>query len=651
VAADADATQRDAIINWVRGQDNIDDENINGSTTDIRASVHGDVLHSRPAVINYNRLKNLITGTDADSTLQRDSDIYVFYGTNGGMLHAVKGGALQKSDGAGGTTALTVSVGPDAGVLPGTERWSFVAREFFPNYKRLRAQTPQISGTKPKDYFFDGSIGIYINDVPGTGNAASPGAGTVTGVIGDNAGDKVYLYTTMRRGGLFLYAFDVTNPTAPKLLWKKGSTDTNWGELGRTFSEPKVARVLADIGNPSNPDNVVLIFGGGYQRSVEDINPCLLQSSSLTNVVQAAIGTGTINYTASGSCTVTNPTGSATTFTRSIGRVIMVVDAFNGNVIWQAGGALTTSSAGLTAPAARKLNVPDMTCAIPSDTTVLDKNRDGFADRVYTGDTCGQVWRADISNPNMDEWTVTKIAALASTTPTDIANKRKFLFPSDLVFATDATGNYTAVLLGSGDREHPFDTTVVNRFYMLKDRDSSDPGNPQAGATNATSVKISGFGTPPTGAALTDSDLFDATNATLTSDPLGLNGWMITLAGGEKVVSSATTIAGTTFFNTNQPSSSAGGGACGSNLGIAREYLVGFADAAATVDLNGTGGTTITDRSTIHAGGGYLPSPVPVVVEIDGKKYQAVISGTSVQTPPGLTLEKRTRAFWYKQID
>jgi hypothetical protein len=96
----------------VRGQDNIDDENANGSTTDIRASVHGDVLHSRPAVINYNRLKTLITGTDTDSQLMRDSDIYVFYGTNGGMLHAVKGGVLQKPNGSGGTTALTVGVGP-----------------------------------------------------------------------------------------------------------------------------------------------------------------------------------------------------------------------------------------------------------------------------------------------------------------------------------------------------------------------------------------------------------------------------------------------------------------------------------------------------------------------------------------------------------
>src|SRR5260221_11197181 len=77
------------------------------------------------------------------------------------MLHGVKGGVLQKSDG----TVLSVSVGPDASVTPGSERWSFVAKEFFANYKRLRAQTPTISGTKPKDYFFDGSIGIYQKDV------------------------------------------------------------------------------------------------------------------------------------------------------------------------------------------------------------------------------------------------------------------------------------------------------------------------------------------------------------------------------------------------------------------------------------------------------------------------------------------------------
>jgi type IV pilus assembly protein PilY1 len=324
------------------------------------------------------------------------------------------------------------------------------------------------------------------------------------------------------------------------------------------------------------------------------------------------------------------------------------VDAFNGNVVWQASSAVASTSPGAS-PA--KLNVPGMSCAIASDVAVVDINRDAAraADRVYVGDTCGQVWRLDISSSNMDNWAATRIANISTGVATDVANKRKFLFPPDLVFAVDGTGNYTAVLLGSGDREHPFDTNVVNRFYMLKDRDSADL---LVGATNSTSVRIAGYGTAPTGSPYADADLFDATSVVVDATaPSAANGWKITLSAGEKVVSSAVTISGTTFFNTNQPSSTAGGGACGSNLGIAREYLVGFADAGATIDVNASGGITIADRSTIHAGGGYLPSPVPVVVEIDGKKYQAVISGTSVQSPPGLTLEKRTRSHWYKQVD
>jgi len=42
---------------------------------------------------------------------------------------------------------------------------------------------------------------------------------------------------------------------------------------------------------------------------------------------------------------------------------------------------------------------------------------------------------------------------------------------------------------------------------------------------------------------------------------------------------------------------------------------------------------------------------VPVVVEIGGQKYQAVISGTAVQSPPGLTLDARVRTFWYRELD
>jgi type IV pilus assembly protein PilY1 len=611
--ADGDTTARDAIINWARGADNRDNENPDTTplNSDVRPSAHGDVLHSRPAVVNYNRYGD-------------DHDIYAFYGANDGIFRAVKGGTANHTTGA------------DTAISPGSERWGFIPREFLDRLKRLREQSPAVSASSAKDYFADGSIGVYQKDANDNGILRP-----------SDTGDKVYLYLTLRRGGSFIYALDVTDPAAPKLLWRKAAGDAGWEQLGQTWSEPKVARVSASLGNTDNPENVVLIFGAGYDNAVEDINPCLLDESSTSALIHKAVGAGSITYTAGGSCTISGATGSTTTFNRTKGRGVLIVDAFNGNVVWQVSSAVTTSSTA----GARKLNVPGMSCAIPADVTVLDKNRDPsrFADRVYVGDTCGQVWRLDISSSTMDDWAVTRIASLSSSTATDIANKRKFLFPSDLVFGTDGSGSYTAVLLGSGDREHPFDTGVVNRFYMLKDRDSADP---LVGATNSTSVRISGYGTAPTGSPYADSDLFDATNVIVDGTaPASLNGWKITLAAGEKVVSSATTIAGTTFFNTNQPSSTAGGGACGSNLGIAREYLVGFADAGATIDLNATGGITIADRSTIHAGGGYLPSPVPVVVEIDGKKYQAVISGTSVQSPPGLTLEKRTRTHWYKQID
>lgn len=637
---DGDTAERDRVVAWVRGADNKDNENPNTTPagSDIRPSIHGDVLHSRPAVVNYNRYGD-------------DNDIYAFYGGNDGIFRALKGGIAAHSTGA------------DASLTPGIERWGFVPREFFGKLKRLRDQSPTISAANQKDYFADGSIGVYQNDAKGNGTAGSPlncvpgscsGADTVSGVLGDNIhathGDKVYLYVSMRRGGDFVYALDVTNPAAPKLLWHKSSASTGWEQIGQTWSEPKLAKLEASIGNASNPNNVVMIMGAGYDDALEDINPCLLDNWTLDGVTQKAVGSGIVTYTAAGSCTVTSPTGTATSVSRTKGRGIVVVDAFDGTVVWQAGANVTTSSTSR----AMKLNVPDMKCAISSDTTVLDKNRDGFADRIYVGDLCGQVWRVDITKTDMLEWTVTKVASLSTGGATDIINKRKFQFPPDLVFSTDSIGNYTAVLLGSGDREHPFDTTVVNRFYMLKDRDSADIGDPQSGATNATSVKISGWGgSDPTGDPIVDADVFDATNTVLVdaTDPLGQKGWKITMAAGEKIISSAVTISGTTFFNTNQPEASAGGGSCGSNLGIAREYQVGFADAAATQDLNQQDGVTIADRAQIHAGGGYLPSPVPVVVEIDGTKYQAVISGTSVQNPPGLTLEKRTRVYWYKDVD
>lgn len=219
-AISTDSTQRDLIINWVRGTDNAGDEKGPGGTTTIRPSVHGDVMHARPTVVNY--------GTDASP------NIVVFYGANDGMLHAVN--ANQTGTGAG------------------QELWGFIPEEHFGKLQRLRNNSPEVrlstttvsaSATIPptsRDYFVDGPISVYQTST------------------------NKYLYFGMRRGGRFLYALDITDPALPKFLWKKANTDTGFGVLGQTWSEPRIAKIKGST-------DPVIVMGAGYDASAEDVTP------------------------------------------------------------------------------------------------------------------------------------------------------------------------------------------------------------------------------------------------------------------------------------------------------------------------------------------------------------------------------------------
>jgi type IV pilus assembly protein PilY1 len=97
------------LIAWTRGTDNLANEAGPGSLTTVRPSVHGDVVHSRPVVINYG-------GTPPR--------VVVFYGSNNGMLRAIEG----KQTGTGA----------------GNELWSFVVPETLGKLNRLREQTPKV---------------------------------------------------------------------------------------------------------------------------------------------------------------------------------------------------------------------------------------------------------------------------------------------------------------------------------------------------------------------------------------------------------------------------------------------------------------------------------------------------------------------------
>jgi type IV pilus assembly protein PilY1 len=224
-----DTTRRDLIVNFIRGTDNVTAANVTNYSvakdqlgerpagSSVRPSIHGDVLHSRPVAINYGGTRGVV----------------VFYGSNDGMLRAINGN--------------------QTGVGAGQEMWAFVAPEHFNELNRLRENDPEVRypstpalnlSARRRDYFFDGPIGAYQN----------------------TATNEVMIFAGMRRGGRSVYAFNVSNPDQPRLMWRINRSLSDYEDLGQTWSMPRVA-MLKGRANP------VLIMGGGYDNAAEDASP------------------------------------------------------------------------------------------------------------------------------------------------------------------------------------------------------------------------------------------------------------------------------------------------------------------------------------------------------------------------------------------
>ena len=504
VTQKSNSSDRASLIKWVRGENNFGDElGPTGSSTPVtvRPSIHGDVLHSRPAVINYGDSRGMV----------------VYYGANDGVFRAVNGSQTAT------LTSGTVSV------PPGGELWGLVLPDHFGALNRQRVNSPELklsttalSTAMPKDYFVDGTPGIYQK------------------LNADGTVNKAVIYLTMRRGGRFIYALDVSTPTSPQMLWKISSADSDFSELGQTWSQPRVTLV-------NGYTSPVLVFGAGYDPAEDS-----------------------------------EPPG-----TDSMGRGIFVLDAISGALVWKATWGSSSACSGSSAKAA--CSVSGMNWAIPADISFVDRNNDGKIDRFYAADTGGNVWRVDLeptSGNTPDKWLVSKLAALGCDTGVCIsgATPRKFFFPPNVVSvgAPGVTGSYDAVMVGSGDREHPLDSGVVtDRFYVLKDT---------ATGMNASST------------VLTQSSLVNGgvVSGATTYDG-SMSGFYISFATGEKAVNAPVTTRGTTFFGTNMPTPPSST-SCSANLGQAKGYA-----------LDPFGGTF---SSTVFDGGGLPPTPTVGIVTI-----------------------------------
>ncbi|HZY15548.1 MAG TPA: pilus assembly protein PilY [Ramlibacter sp.] len=554
-------SDRDTLIDWLRGG-NVEDE-LDKGTGVFRPSVHGDVVHSRPVPVNH--------GTDASPS------IVVYYGGNDGMLRAVNGNRTASLTFGGVTYA------------PGAELWSFVPPEFYGKIKRLKTNTQAIyypgtaaTDTAAKEYGVDGPITAFQGTIAGT--------------------PKTYVYATLRRGGRVVYAFDVTTPGNPSLLWKKGcpniANDTDcsasFTQMGESWSSLK-SMYSHGYGSGATP---LVIYGGGYDEC-EDYD--------------AGVAGGK-NH------------NCATATTK--GNRVYVVNAETGALV----KAFNTAR------------------AVIADVTLV-RDSSGKVLYGYTADLGGNVYRISFGSAAGDDlsssWTITKIASLGCTTPascTDAVANRKFMFaPSVATPDTIGSGSETYfLLLGSGDREKPIQNyvaskSVQNYFYMVKDKPNDT--NWLSGEAGICGANV-----------ICQSSLFDISgSATPTETQLATKpkGWALRLDSTEQVVTSAITIFGVVTFSSHQPAVAAEN-SCDSNLGNTRVYNISYLDAASANkgDL----------RYEDVAGDGLPPSPVAGRVTLDDGTTVPFCIGCSKDSPlegaPPLTLSTVTqpkgRLYWYK---
>lgn len=591
------------LILWTRGKDLWEDEDLNGALTNVRASVHGDVLHARPAVVNYGNSIGIVG----------------FYGSNDGFLRAIHGGTSS---------------------VDGEEKWAFMPSEFM-NYTKLARlynnseliRYPNSACTitpapTARNYFWDGPLTVYQSP---DGTASTPPT-------------KTWLFAAMRRGGRALYALDVTDPDVPKFMWRITNATTGFSELAQTWSEPKIAKLKGTFTRADGTlitDPVVLVFGAGYDATQED-----------------------------------KPTGSLVTPT--MGRGVFVVEAETGQLV-----QFLNPTTIITTPKGH---------SFAADVNVLDLDADGYADRIYAGDTNANIFRFDTVQTVTDVgsgsyWKRYHIAKVGDIDANGGANARKFLFQPEILPFTHNGVVKTMVLVGSGNREKPLNNfsssgsaesltcpalytdtyyptsssaKIFDRFFGLldsvqtgdvEDTVNADPimlGDLQQINSNTVSV------TTLTPFSLSSSDR--GWHILLRNDPDGSG-----VRNEEKSVNAARVVAGTVFFATNTPiSPDTSAGIC-SNLGEALGYAVDPFTGLPAInrDASTSGGVqtyTSVDYATKFSGGGLPPTVTAGVVSIGGTPYRFIIGsgGEAVTSASSIAGARsvinltgtRTRLFW-----
>jgi type IV pilus assembly protein PilY1 len=420
---------RDQVIDFINGLD-LPDTDQDNVTNEPRTQM-GDPLHSQPVSVIY-------------GPALRDG--LLFFATNDGFLHALD-------------------------LESGVEQWAFLAPEFLGNQIDLYKDESSAN----KTYGIDGDLRVEMiadND----------------GIV--EAGEKVYLYFGLRRGGDIYYGIDVTNPTSPQLMFRLDGA--NLPGIGQTWAAPVPTHM--DIGGT---DRHVLVIAGGYEPDQDN--------NGLT--------------------------------TDTIGNSIYIVDAVTGAMLWR----------GSASGATKNFNVAGrrMDYSFPARVRVMDFDGNGQADRMYAADVGGQVWRFDVNNGQIasnliNGGVIAQLGGAPAASP-PLTAVRRFYYAPDVANVNTKDYNFTHIGIGSGHREHPLSTANNDRFYALRDYTIGPMTQAQYDArtiiTDASLTPVTTVNTNvPNGSPGWRLDL-------------NIGGWQ-----GEKVLAEARTFNNQVIFSTFMPS-------------------------------------------------------------------------------------------------
>ena len=582
------------LVDWVRGEDT-EDADDDGSYSDQRYHM-GDPLHSGPVSVTY--------GLDGSG----NEDTVIFITTNEGFLHAI-----------------------DADT--GEEIFAFIPEFLYENFDDYYENE---EGDHP--YGLDGQITLHIID------------GNQDGTISGN--DKVYLYFGMRRGGNRYYALDVTSKASPSLMWIIDGNDSDFAELGQTWSQPTFGHIKLDTGVED-----VLIIGGGYDTNQDNT--------------------------------------SNTRSTDSMGRAIYMVEAGPADsgteptIVWKADSS----------------SFPAMQYSIPSSVSAGDFDGDGYLDQMYVGDMGGQLWRFDITNGNSAANLVTGGVIATVAVDSDAAQARRFYNAPDVSILSTTDSAYLGIAIGSGWRANPLDTSVADQFYnfvqpleapdtytsvgidslhnatqdlalsalqtlldleteaeadiaehnkniaeyqaQLDALDASDPSNDGKIDNLESLIKEEENAIAEEIAAVKEAraDL-DAERENYT------NGWYVDFdtlgTDGEKVMASSVTLGGKIIFTTYEPTSAGNG--CSAAQGKGRVYALSTFDASAVVDFDDDGDA---DRSTELLGYTIPPDPMIFIDGGDGQNMDTSEILLCFGTECGYSIDEgfSDRTYWLERFD